>query len=39
MLGFCALIVPLTWTNHEISRVEGAFMVVSFVGYMGYLYV
>ncbi len=39
MLGFCALIVPLTWTNHVISRVEGAFMVTSFVGYMTYLYV
>mgnify|MGYP000149627104 FL=1 len=38
MLGFCALIVPLTWTDHEISRLEGAFMVTCFVGYMVYLY-
>lgn len=39
MLGFCALIVPLTWTKNEISRVEGAFMVACFVGYMVFLYV
>lgn len=39
MLGFCALIVPLTWTKNEISRIEGAFMVACFVGYMVFLYV
>ena len=39
MLGFCALIVPLTWTNYEISRAEGAFMVACFCGYMIFLYV
>ena len=39
MLGFCALIVPLTWTTHEISRMEGGFMVACFVGYMVFLYV
>ena len=38
MLGFCALIVPLTWTNHEISRLEGALMVAAFLGYMVFLY-
>jgi cation:H+ antiporter len=39
MLGFCALIVPLTWTTHEISRIEGGFMVACFLGYMVFLYV
>lgn len=39
MLGFCVLLVPLTWRNHMISRFEGAFMVVSFLVYMVYLYV
>jgi len=39
MLGFCALLVPLTWEKYEISRVEGAFMVAAFFGYMSYLYV
>jgi len=39
MLGFCAVVVPLTWADQEISRVEGAFMVVSFVGFMVFLYV
>ena len=38
MLGFCALVVPLTWTDHEISRGEGALMVACFAGYMVYLY-
>jgi cation:H+ antiporter len=39
MLAFCALLVPLTWTKYEISRIEGGFMVASFVGYMVFLYV
>ena len=38
MLGFCALILPLTWWDHEISRLEGAFLVTSFLGFMTYLY-
>jgi cation:H+ antiporter len=38
MLGFCALIVPITWTSHEISRIEGGFMVACFLGYMVFLY-
>jgi cation:H+ antiporter len=38
MLGFCVLVVPLTWTDHEISRGEGALMVACFAGYMVYLY-
>jgi cation:H+ antiporter len=39
MLGFCALVVPLTWMDQKISRLEGAFMVASFVGFMVFLYV
>ena len=39
MLGFCALVVPLTWIDQKISRLEGAFMVASFVGFMVFLYV
>ncbi|MFB6097566.1 MAG: calcium/sodium antiporter, partial [Salinibacter sp.] len=39
MIGFCALLLPLTWTSYKISRVEGALMVTAFVGYMVFLYV
>jgi cation:H+ antiporter len=39
MLGFCVLIIPLTWWDHEISRLEGAFLVTSFLGFMAFLYV
>jgi len=39
MLGFCALVVPLTWWDQKITRVEGAFMVVAFLGFMVFLYV
>ena len=38
MLAFCALLVPITWFNHKISRLEGGFMVACFAGYMMYLY-
>jgi cation:H+ antiporter len=39
MLGFCVLIIPLTWWDHEISRLQGAFLVTCFVGFMTFLYV
>ena len=39
MLGFCALVVPLTWWDQKITRVEGAFMVIAFLGFMVFLYV
>jgi cation:H+ antiporter len=39
MLGFCALLVPLTWWDQKITRVEGAFMVIAFLGFMVFLYV
>lgn len=37
MLGFCALLLPLTWANYRISRVGGALLIVGFIGYMTYL--
>jgi cation:H+ antiporter len=39
MLGFCALVVPLTWWDQQISRMEGGLMVVAFLGFMVFLYV
>ena len=39
MLGFCVLIIPLTWRDHQISRLQGAFLVTCFVGFMTFLYV
>ncbi|MEF8815199.1 MAG: calcium/sodium antiporter [Salinibacter sp.] len=39
MLGFCALVVPLTWWDQQITRIEGAFMVLAFLGFMVFLYV
>jgi len=37
MLGFCGLLLPLAWTNSRISRLGGSILLVSFVGYLGYL--
>jgi cation:H+ antiporter len=37
MLGFCALLLPLVWSQHRISRVGGTILLVSFLGYMTYL--
>ena len=37
MLGFCGLLLPLTWTNYRISRVGGTLLLVSFFGYMTFL--
>ncbi|WP_103028752.1 calcium/sodium antiporter [Salinibacter altiplanensis] len=39
MIGFCALVVPLTWWDQRITRMKGAFMVVAFLGFMVFLYV
>lgn len=39
MLGFCVLIIPLTWRDQQISRLQGAFLVTCFVGFMTFLYV
>jgi cation:H+ antiporter len=37
MLGFCGLLLPLTWTNHQLSRVGGTILLVGFFGYMVFL--
>jgi len=37
MLGFCALLLPLTWTTYRISRWKGGLMLTAFIGYMTYL--
>lgn len=37
MLGFCALLLPLAWTQYRISRAEGGVLLAGFVGYMMYL--
>ena len=37
MLAFCALLLPLTWYNHRISRWGGGLLLTGFVGYMAYL--
>ncbi len=37
MIGFCALLLPIAWSEYRISRVGGAVLIVSFLGYMGYL--
>lgn len=39
MLGFCVLIIPLTWRDQQISRLQGAFLVTCFAGFMTFLYV
>lgn len=37
MLGFCLLLLPLTWSTPRISRFKGGLLVGAFVGYMIYL--
>lgn len=37
MLGFCALLFPLTWIHHQISRIGGVILLTSFFGYMLFL--
>ncbi|MFB6232257.1 MAG: calcium/sodium antiporter [Salinibacter sp.] len=37
MLGFCVLLLPLTWTTYRISRWKGGLMLTAFIGYMTYL--
>lgn len=37
MLGFCILFLPLAWTGHCITRLEGSVLVVGFIGYLAYL--
>ncbi|PSQ83649.1 MAG: sodium:proton exchanger [Bacteroidetes bacterium QS_7_67_15] len=37
MIGFTLLLFPLAWTGRRITRLEGSFMLVGFLGYMSYL--
>jgi cation:H+ antiporter len=37
MIAFSALFLPLAWTHHQITRVEGGVLLVGFVSYMTYL--
>jgi cation:H+ antiporter len=37
MLGFCGLLLPIAWTDSQISRLGGSVLLVSFLGYLGYL--
>lgn len=37
MLAFCAVLLPIAWTQYEISRLEGSFLLAGFVGYIVYL--
>ena len=37
MLGFGALVFPLAWTQHCITRWEGGILFAGFLGYMTYL--
>jgi cation:H+ antiporter len=37
MLGFCALLFPITWYDHRISRWGGGVLLAGFAGYMTYL--
>ena len=37
MIGFCALLLPLVWTNYRLSRAGGIVLLIAFVGYMTYL--
>ena len=38
MLVFTVLLFPIAWTQYQITRVEGSFLVSGFVGYMVYLF-
>ena len=37
MLAFSAVLLPIAWTQYEISRLEGSFLLAGFVGYVVYL--
>lgn len=37
MLAFCFFLLPLMWTSHRITRIEGGFLVGGFVSYMAYI--
>jgi cation:H+ antiporter len=37
MLGFCVVLLPIAWTEFQISRLEGGFLLIGFFSYMAYL--
>ena len=37
MLGFCALLLPIVWSNYRISRLGGIVLLLGFLSYMTYL--
>jgi len=37
MIGFCALLLPLVWSNYRISRIGGIVLLTGFFGYLTYL--
>jgi len=37
MIGFCALLFPLVWSDYRVSRIGGIILLLSFLGYMAYL--
>lgn len=39
MLLIMAVLIPVVWTGHRISRLEGAFFLCAYTGYVVWLYV
>lgn len=37
MLGFSFFLLPLMWTSHRVTRLEGGFLVAAFMGYVIYI--
>jgi cation:H+ antiporter len=37
MMAFCLVLLPIAWTQHRISRLEGGALVAGFLGYVVYL--
>ncbi len=37
MIGFCALLLPIIWSDYRITRWRGALLLAGFAGYMTYL--
>lgn len=37
MMGFGAILLPLAWTQYRITRLEGAFLLAGFAGYLYFL--
>lgn len=37
MLGFSALLLPIAWTQYQITRIEGCILLFGFASYLTYL--